>query len=113
MLTLTDEYQLKPTQEEAREIERVLEVCCQVWNYALRQRNDRLNSRKCRVGAALLVGEYIIPPDESDPNYSQQRQSLTAKKTYPQLTTVNTPVFLQVLRRSDVSSGGVRQLRSL
>jgi len=38
---------LKPTAEQAQEIERVLTVCRKVWNYALREeRKDWINSRE-------------------------------------------------------------------
>jgi putative transposase len=47
MLNLSYEYKLKPTAEQAQEIERVLTVCRKVWNYALREeRKDWINSRE-------------------------------------------------------------------
>ena len=43
MFTLTYEYKLKPTQQQIDDIENILTVCRQVWNYALRQRKDWVN----------------------------------------------------------------------
>ncbi len=72
MLNLTYEYKLKPTTEQAQEIEWILDVCRQVWNYALRERKDWLNSRKCRIDACSIVSEFIIPADTPYPNYAIQ-----------------------------------------
>lgn len=100
MLNLAYEYKLKPTTEQAQEIERILGVCRKVWNFALRERKDWINSRKCRVDACSIVSEYIIPTDAPYPNYTLQCKSLTiAKVQYPELKTVNAQVLQQVLRR--------------
>ncbi len=104
MLNLTYEYKLKPTTEQAQEIERILDVCRKVWNYALRERKDWLNSRKCRIDACSIASEFIIPADTPYPNYAIQCKSLTeAKEKYPELKTVNAQVLQQVLRRLETA----------
>lgn len=104
MLNLTYEYKLKPTAEQAQEIERTLDVCCKVWNHALRERKDWLNSRKCRVDACSIISEYIIPAGTPYPNYAKQCKSLTeAKERLPELRTVNAQVLQQVLRRLETA----------
>ena len=104
MLNLTYEYKLKPTPEQAQEIERILEVCRKVWNYALRERKDWLNARKCQVDTCSLVSEYIIPVQTPYPNYAKQCKSLTeAKQQYSELKTVNAQVLQQVLRRLETA----------
>lgn len=45
MLTLTYEYKATPTIEQIQLIEHTLTVCRKVWNFALRERKDWLNSR--------------------------------------------------------------------
>jgi putative transposase len=40
-----------------------------VWNYALRERKDWLNSRKSQNNACSIEQEYIISPDAPYPNY--------------------------------------------
>jgi putative transposase len=102
MLTLTYEYKLIPTQQQALDIENILTVCRQVWNFALRERKDWVNSRKCRVDACSKEQEYIIQPDVPFPNYHIQAYNLTeAKKVIPELQTVNAQVLQQVLRTLD------------
>jgi putative transposase len=102
MITLTYEYKLKPTKQQAEQIDHDLEVCRQVWNYALRERKDWIASRKCPVNACSLRSEYIIPADEPYPSFKLQCQRLTqAKKGNPDLGSVNAQALQQVLKRLD------------
>jgi putative transposase len=104
VLTLTYEYKAKPTLEQIRVIEHTLDVCRKVWNFALRERKDWLNSRKCQVQHCSLTSEYIVPADEPYPNYNSQAKSLTlAKEQYPELKTVNAQVLQQVLRKLETA----------
>jgi putative transposase len=104
MLNLSYEYKLKPTDAQVLEIERTLVICRKVWNYALRERKDWINSRKCPVNACSIVSEYIIPANAPYPNYSQQCQSLTkAKELYPELKTANAQMLQQVLRKLETA----------
>jgi putative transposase len=99
MLTLTYEFKLKPTSLQKLEIEKIFLVCRSVWNYALRERKDWIQSRKCRVDACSLTSEYLIPADSPFPNYHIQAKRLTeAKKTNKELKLVNAQVLQQVLR---------------
>ena len=77
MLSLTYEYKAMPTDEQIQQIEHTLTVCRKVWNFALRERKDWLNSRKCSVNACSIVYEYITPADAPYPNYYEQANSLT------------------------------------
>ncbi|BAZ24471.1 putative transposase IS891/IS1136/IS1341 family protein [Kalymmatonema gypsitolerans NIES-4073] len=104
MLTLTYEYKAKPTKEQIQMIEHTLDMCRKVWNFALRERKDWLNSRSCQVNACSLTSEYIIPVSVPYPNYNNQAKSLTlAKEQYPELKTVNAQVLQQVLRKLETA----------
>ena len=104
MLILTYEYKIEPTAQQVTVIEHYLDVCRQVWNYALRERKDWLNSRKSDVNACSRVSEYIIPVDEPYPNYVKQAKSLTeARKTNSELKSVNAQVLQQVLRKLETA----------
>ncbi len=99
---MTWEFKLEPTAEQVSGIERTLSVCRKVWNFALRERKDWLNSRKCPVNACSLYQEYIMSPDAPFPNYHVQAKNLTqAKEFSPELKTVNAQVLQQVLRSLD------------
>lgn len=85
-------------------IKQTLEVCRSVWNYALRERKDWLDSRKCRVDACSIQSEYIISADAPYPSKSFQEKALTAaKKTNKELRNVNAQVLQQVLRKLDIA----------
>jgi putative transposase len=99
---MTYEYKLIPTPEQAATIERNLDVCRKVWNYALRERKDWVLSRKSPVNACSQECEYIIRADEPFPNYHVQAKRLTdAKKTHPELAEVHYQVLQQTLRTLD------------
>jgi putative transposase len=99
---MTWEFKLEPTAEQVSGIERTLMVCRKVWNFALRERKDWLNSRKSPINACSIIQEYIIPPDEPFPGYHVQAKRLTiAKEFIPELKTVNAQVLQQVLRTLD------------
>ena len=94
MITLTYQYKLKVNRQQEQEIIHILDVCKSVYNYALSERKDWLNSRKCLADHCSLVSEYIIPADQPYPNYFVQAKNLTeAKKVYPILKTVNAQVL--------------------
>jgi len=104
VLTLTYEYKANPTAEQIELIEHTIDVCRKVWNFALRERKDWLNSRKSPVNACSIISEYIMPPDAPSPNYAAQCRSLTeAKEKYPELKTVNAQVLQQVLRKLETA----------
>ncbi len=100
MLNMTWEFKLEPTAEQVLEIEHILDVCRNVWNFALRERKDWLDSRKSPVNACSIRQEFILPADAPFPNYARQCKSLTAAKhEFPRLKTVNAQVLQQVIRR--------------
>ena len=104
MLNLTYEYKTIPTPEQVQMIEHTLTVCRKVWNFALRERKDWINSRKCQINACSISGEYIIPADAPYPNYATQCKSLTkAKIEVPELTTVNAQALQQVLKKLEAA----------
>ena len=102
MITLTYQYKLQQTQQQEAEINHILDVCRSVYNYALRERKDWLNSRKSPINSCSIITEYIIPADAPYPNYNYQAKSLTiAKKTNPRLKSVNAQVLQQTLKTLD------------
>ncbi|PAX59569.1 RNA-guided endonuclease InsQ/TnpB family protein [Brunnivagina elsteri] len=100
MFNLTYEFKLKPTQKQSNTFEQWLEINRRVYNYALRERKDWYKSRSCQVNACSLHSEYIIPADVPRPTYASQCKSLTeAKKTNPDLKSVQSQVLQQTLKR--------------
>lgn len=110
---MTWEFKLEPTAAQTSEIERSLSVCRKVWNFALCERKDWLNSRKCPVNACSLHSEYILSADQPFPGYHRQAKALTvAKRTSEELRSVNAQMLQQVLRKLDIAWEGWRLKRS-
>ena len=104
MLNLTYEFKAIPTTEQIQLIEHTLTVCRKVWNFALRERKDWLNSRKCQINACSIRSEYVIPAYAPYPNYHEQCKSLTrAKANFPELSTVNAQALQQVLKKLEAA----------
>jgi putative transposase len=104
MLNMTWEFKLEPTAEHVSEIERTLTVCRKVWNYALRERKDWLNSRKSPINACSIEREYIMTVEAPFPNYHVQAKALTvAKKDNEELRSVNAQMLQQVLRKLETA----------
>ena len=77
MFTLSYEYKLKTNDQQVEVIEHTLNTSRSVWNYALRERKDWINSRKSSLKICSLEREDIIPADEPYPSYQRQAKSLT------------------------------------
>ena len=104
MITLTYEYKLAPTSEQIQTFDQWLEICSSVWNFALRERKDWANSRKCNINSCSIISEYIIPPEVKRPTYASQCKALTAaKKEYPHLKIVHSQVLQQVLKQLETA----------
>jgi putative transposase len=104
MLTLTYEYKLVPKLEQIKIFDEWLKICSSVWNFALRERKDWANSRKCDIDRCSINQEYIIPVDTKRPTYASQCKALTAaKKEYPALKIPQSQVLQQVLKNLETA----------
>ena len=104
MLNLSYQYKLKVTPNQAVAIEEWLSVCRSVYNYALRERKDWVNSRKCSIDRCSIRSEYIIAPDAKRPTYASQCKSLTAaKRTHPSLKLPQSQVLQQTLKQLEAA----------
>jgi putative transposase len=104
MLNYTYEYKLIPTSEQAATIDHWLELCRKVYNFALAERRDWVNSRKCSINACSLRREYILPADAPRPTFARQCKSLAvAKQSIPELKLPHTHVLQQVLRQLEAA----------
>lgn len=103
-VTVNYEYKLKPNVLQIKTFESWLSTCKKVYNFALRERKDWVNSRKSLVNACSLVSEYILPPDTPRPTYYSQCKSLTsAKKNIAELTEPHIHVLQQTLRQLEAA----------
>lgn len=104
MLNLTYEYKLIPTDAQRETFDHWLEICRKVYNFALRERKDWVNSRKCDINSCSTKQEYIIPADAPRPTFARQCKTLAeAKKSIPELKIPHTHVLQQVLRQLEAA----------
>ncbi|MEG4148924.1 transposase [Microcoleus sp. Pol12B5] len=104
MLNLTYEYKLIPTDAQRQTFDLWLNICRKVYNFALRERKDWVNSRKCDINSCSMKQEYIIPADAPRPTFAGQCKSLTeAKKLIPELKLPHTHVLQQALRQLEAA----------
>ena len=104
MLNLTYSYRLYPDAIQSAQMLDWMEQCRRVYNYALRERKDWMNSRKCQVNACSRSEEYIIPASTPYPNYYAQKRNLTqARKIFPEFDAVHSQVLQEALARLDKS----------
>ena len=102
MESRTYTYRIHPDIDQEAKMLDWLEQCRRVYNYALRQRKDWINSRKCRVDACSLRQEYIMSADKPYPDYYKQQNALTkAKKQIPEFQAVHSQVLQDALKRLD------------
>ena len=70
----------------------------------MRERKDWYKSRSCQVNACSVRYEYIIGSDTPRPTYASQCKSLTeAKRTNPDLKSVQSQVLQQTLKRLEAA----------
>ncbi len=104
MLNLTYSYRIYPRLDQEARMLDWLEQCRRVYNYALVERKDWVNSRKCLVNACSTKREYIVPVGTSYPDYCKQQTALTkVKRNIPELKAVHSQVLQDALKRLDKS----------
>ncbi len=104
MMNLTYEYKLIPTDAQRETIDLWLNICRKVYNFALRERKDWVNSRKCDINSCSIKQEYIIPADAPRLTFARQCKTLAeAKKSTPELKLPHTHVLQQVLRQLEAA----------
>lgn len=104
MLNLTYEYRLIPADRQRETFDQWLNICRKVYNFALRERKDWVNSRKCDISSCSIKQEYIIPVDAPRPTFARQCKALAqAKKSIGELKLPHTHVLQQVLRQLEAA----------
>jgi len=104
MLTLNYQYKLKPNKKQISAINQWLDICKSVYNFALRERKDWVNSRKCEIDRCSIVSEYIIPAESKRPTYATQCKSLSlAKKENSSLKIPQSQVLQQTLKQLEAA----------
>jgi putative transposase len=100
MLTMNYTYRIYPDLHQSATMLDWLETSRKVYNRALRELKDWINSRKCLVDRCSIEWEYIIPADISFPSYHRQQDDLPKlKESWTELGTVHSQVLQTTIRR--------------
>lgn len=100
MLTMNFTYRIYPDAIQQTQMLDWLESCRRVYNYALRELKDWMNSRKGLVDRCSLEKEYIIKADAPFPGYMEQKRQLPIfKEQRPELKDVHSQVLQDVIKR--------------
>lgn len=102
-------YRIYPSLSQEARMASWLESCRGVYNYALSERKDWSNSRRCAINACSLRHEYIIAADAPYPNYYAQKRALTAAKLqFPHLKDVQSQVLQAVIGRVETAFAAMK-----
>lgn len=109
-LTLTYEFKLEPSIQQAETMTQWLETCRRVWNWALTERKSWYNSGSWHIDGCTLKTEYIIPADAPRPTFASQCKALTQERSNePALKAVHSQVLQQVLRQLEKAFVSMRE----
>jgi putative transposase len=100
MLTMNYTYRIYPDLHQSALMLEWLETSRKVYNRALRELKDWINSRKCWADKCSIDREYIIPADAPFPSYHRQQNDLPKlKESWTDIKNVHSQVLQTVIRR--------------
>lgn len=96
------QYKLRPTKQQAQEIDRWLSMLCAQYNYLLADRFNWYSRCRCPINACPLVCH--IPELRDNPDYYSQKKTLpNLKKTHPWYGEIYSQVLQDVVKRVKVT----------
>ncbi len=100
MLTMNYTYRIYPDLHQSALMLDWLETSRKVYNRALRELKDWINSRSGMVDRCSIEREYIIPADVPFPSYHRQQNDLPKlKESWTDLKNVHSQVLQTTIRR--------------
>jgi putative transposase len=100
MLTMNYTYRIYPNTDQSAQMLEWMETSRKVYNRALRELKDWINSRKCMIDRCSLDREYIIPAVAPFPSYHRQQNDLPKlKESWTDLKNVHSQVLQTAIRR--------------
>lgn len=100
MLTINFTYRIYPNLSQSTLMLEWLETSRQVYNRALGELKDWVNSRKCLIDRCSISREYIVSANSLFPSYQRQQNDLPKlKESWPKLKSVHSQVLQTAIRR--------------
>ncbi len=92
------QYKLRPTKQQAQEIDRWLSMLCAQYNYLLADRFNWYEQNRCPINACPLVCH--LPQLRDNPDYYSQKKTLpNLKKTHSHYGEIYSQVLQDVVKR--------------
>jgi putative transposase len=92
------QYKLRPTKQQAIEIDRWLSMLCAQYNYLLADRFNWYEQNRCPINACPLVCH--LPELRDNPDYYSQKKTLpNLKKTHPHYSEIYSQVLQDIVKR--------------
>ncbi|MHC5594789.1 MAG: RNA-guided endonuclease InsQ/TnpB family protein [Nostoc sp.] len=96
------QYKLRPTKQQAIEIDRWLSMLCAQYNYLLADRFDWYERNRSPINACLLVCH--LPELRDNPDYYSQKKTLPSlKKSHPWYGEIYSQVLQDIVKRVKVT----------
>lgn len=96
------QYKLRPTKQQAMEIDRCLAMLCSQYNYLLADRFNWYENNRCSINACPLICH--LPELRDNPEYYSQKKTLPQlKKTHPWYGEIYSQVLQDVVKRVKVT----------
>lgn len=96
------QYKLRPTKQQAAEIDRWLSMLAAQYNYLLADRFNWYEQNRCPINACPLV--CYLPELRENPDYYSQKKTLpNLKKTHPYYGDIHSQVLQDVVKRVKVT----------
>ncbi|PLZ85588.1 RNA-guided endonuclease InsQ/TnpB family protein [Fischerella muscicola] len=96
------QFKLRPTKQQAEEIDRWLSMLCAQYNYLLADRFNWYEQNRCPINACPLVCSF--PELRDNPDYYSQKKTLPSlKKTHPHYGEIHSQVLQDVVKRVKVT----------
>ncbi len=96
------QYKLRPTKQQAQEIDRWLSMLCAQYNYLLADRFNWYEQNRSPINACSLI--CYLPELRDNPDYYSQKKTLPElKKTHPHYGEIYSQVLQDVVKRVKVT----------
>jgi putative transposase len=92
------QFKLRPTKQQATEIDRWLSMLCAQYNYLLADRFNWYEQNRCAINACPLICH--LPELRDNPDYYSQKKTLpNLKKTHPHYGEIYSQVLQDIVKR--------------
>jgi putative transposase len=96
------QYKLRPSKQQAIELDRWLSMCCAQYNYLLADRFNWYEQNRCPINVCSLVCH--LPKLRDNPDYYSQKKTLPKlKKTHPWYGEIYSQVLQDIVKRVKVT----------